>query len=282
MRGRSVNRGRGRSLNRNTGARHAAAARALVARFTAALGLAVMVMTATAARAQESSSGDHWTFEFTPYLWLAGLSGTVGVAPNLPTTSVNASFGDVLSHLDAGFMGLGEVRYGRFMLLTDVSYVSLSADAGNSGALLGSAEVHAKSFNSTVEGGYRIVDSPSLTADGLAGLRVFSVHNEIDFSGGILPPSSPSASDAWVDPVIGARANAPLGSGFSLNGYADVGGFGISSDWTWQIYGGFGYQISDSIAAHVGYRYLDVHHEDGGFLYDVSQQGPLVGLGIRF
>ena len=118
--------------------------------------------------------------------------------------------------------------------------------------------------------------------DGLVGLRVFSIHNEIDFAGGLLPPSGPASSHAWVDPVIGARANVVLGSGFSLDGYVDLGGFGISSDWTWQVYGGVGYQIGNSMTAHAGYRYLDVHHQDGGFLYDASQQGPLLGLGIRF
>ena len=244
--------------------------------------IVALVLSVTGAEAQDSSSGDHWTFQLTPYLWLAGLSGTMGVSQNLPTTTVDASFGDILKHLDAGIMALGEARYGRFMLLTDISYVSLSANAGNTGALLGPAEVHAKSFFSTIEGGYRLVDTPAVTADGLAGLRVFSINNELDFSGGVLPATSASSSDTWVDPVIGVRANAPLGSGFSLNGYVDVGGFGISSDWTWQIYGGVGYQINNSMTAYGGYRYLDVHHQDGGFLYDASQQGPLLGLGIRF
>ena len=243
---------------------------------------AIGCLPAAGAHAQEAATDDGWHFQLTPYLWLAGLSGTVGVAENLPTTSVDASFGDIFNHLDAGIMALGEARHGRFIVLTDVSYVSLSDDAGNTGTLLGSAQVHAKSFNSTVEGGYRFLDSPSIMVDGLAGLRVFSVHNEVDFAGGILPPTNAESSNTWVNPVIGVRVNSPLGSGFSLNGYVDVGGFGIDSDWTWQIYGGVGYQVTQSMTAYAGYRYLDVHHEDAGFLYDVSQQGPLLGLGIHF
>jgi opacity protein-like surface antigen len=245
-------------------------------------GMLALLVSAGMAEAQDSKSSDAWTFQFTPYLWLASLSGTVGASENLPTVSVDASFGDIFSHLDAGFMGIGEARHGRLIVLGDVSYVSLSAGAGSAGPLLGSAEVHAKSFTSTIEGGYRIVNSPSLSVDGLAGLRVFSVSNEIDFSGGLLAPMSPESSDSWVDPVIGVRVIAPLGAGFLANAYGDVGGFGISSDLTWQIYGGLGYQINSSITAYAGYRYLDAHHQDGGFLYDVSQQGPLLGLGIHF
>jgi len=49
----------------------------------------------------------------------------MGVSQNLPPTSVDANFGNILSHLDAGIMALGEARYGRFVLLADVSYVSL-------------------------------------------------------------------------------------------------------------------------------------------------------------
>ncbi len=233
-------------------------------------------------RAQDAPASDQWMFQLTPYLWLAGLNGTVGASANLPTTSIDASFGDILGHLDAGIMALGEARKGRFVALTDITYVSLSADSGGSNPLLGSAHVQARSFTSTIEGGYRALATPGLALDLLGGARVFAVKNTVDFSGAILPPASGESSDTWLDPVVALRAQAPLGGGFSLAGYGDVGGFGIDGDWTWQLYGGLGYQISGSVTGYAGYRYLDVHHEDGGFLFDVSQQGPLLGLGISF
>jgi hypothetical protein len=33
---------------------------------------------------------------------------------------------------------------------------------------------------------------------------------------------------------------------------------------------------------HLGYRYLDVDYEDGDFLYDVAQDGLVLGLSWRF
>jgi hypothetical protein len=244
--------------------------------------LSIGLLVAGSAHADDGAARDKWMFQMTPYLWLAGLNGTVGASANLPSTSIDANFGDIFGHLDAGFMALAEARRDRFVVLADVGYVSLSADSGSSNALLGSAHVNAKSFNSTIVGGYRAVAESGFKLDILGGVRVFSVQNTVDFSGAILSPQSAESSDTWVDPVMAVRAQAPLGAGFSLGAYGDVGGFGIDGDWTWQIYGGLGYAINDSLSAYAGYRYLDVHHEDGGFLYDVSQQGPLLGLGISF
>src|SRR5689334_6815796 len=132
----------------------------------------------TAVRADDSPAGsDKWMFQLTPYLWLAGLNGTVGVSQNLPTMSIDASFGDIFENLDAGIMAIGTARKGRFVALTDISYVSLSADSDGSTALLGSAHANAKSFNSTIEGGYQVMQSPHANVDLLGGLRVFSVQN---------------------------------------------------------------------------------------------------------
>ena len=41
--------------------------------------------------------------------------------------------------------------------------------------------------------------------------------------------------------------------------------------------GDFGYHW-EKTALILGYRYLDVEYEDGDFLYDVKQDGPILGL----
>src|SRR5512142_605322 len=112
------------------GARWASAASLIVAACLAA---------PSARAADNAAASDKWMFQLTPYLWLAGLNGTVGVSQSLPTMSIDASFGDIFSHLDAGIMAIGVARKDRFVALADISYVSLSADSGGSNALLGSA-----------------------------------------------------------------------------------------------------------------------------------------------
>ena len=82
------------------------------------------------ARAQESSP-PQLQFYLTPYLWIAGVSGTSQTPfPGIPTQSASASFGQVLSHLDAiPIMGGAEVRYDWFGLLTDIIEISVKTRA---------------------------------------------------------------------------------------------------------------------------------------------------------
>jgi hypothetical protein len=48
----------------------------------------------------------------------------------------------------------------------------------------------------------------------------------------------------WIDPVVGMRAKQRLSQKQFVSAMLDVGGFGVSSDSTWQMYGGAGYQMT--------------------------------------
>lgn len=50
----------------------------------------------------------------------------------------------------------------------------------------------------------------------------------------------------------------------------------------WDAIANVSYQWTDSISTTLGYRYLDVDYEDNGFLYDVAQQEPVLGISWRF
>ncbi len=104
----------------------------------------------------------------------------------------------------------------------------------------------------------------------------------MSFRPGILAGRSAGKNRTWADPVIGARGRAQFGDGFFLNVYGDVGGFGVSSDLTWQAYGGLGYQVNDWFSAQAGYRYLLEDFDDDGFVYDVALHGPLIEFLFRF
>lgn len=229
---------------------------------------------------------DGWAFEVSPYLWMTSLSGDVGVFQRVPPTSVDFNFNKIFNHIDwpKAAMVSGEARNGRFGILGDVMYVAIKAEAATPGPLFGSVTVKvSQDITSTIEGAYRIVDSPSVKVDGLAGVRLFSVGLELNLSGGILPGRSGSETNTWVDPVIGVRVIVPFGSGFFVSGYGDVGGFGISGgDMTWQFAGNVGYNFNDWLTAYAGFRYLNIQHEDGAFVFDVQQEGPIIGATFRF
>jgi len=235
------------------------------------------------AQALDDSNAPGWRFSVTPYFWMAGIKGDVGAYSNLPPSSIDVAFGDIFNHLDgpSAFVS-GEAWNGRFGMVGDVQYLTLKADASTPGPLYGSATLKQWNFNSTITGAYRVFDSPALSIEALVGSRIFHIDNRIDLSGAILPPRSNDIGDTWATAVAGGRLTVPLPNGFLFGAYADLGGFGISSDWTWQVYGGLGYRVKTWLSAYAGYRYLDVRHRNGGFLYDVSQQGPLLSLRFSF
>jgi hypothetical protein len=43
-----------------------------------------------------------------------------------------------------------------------------------------------------------------------------------------------------------------------------------------------GYQWSRTFGTTLGYRYLDVDYDEDDYLYDVVQQGIILGLGWRW
>jgi hypothetical protein len=61
-----------------------------------------------------------------------------------------------------------------------------------------------------------------------------------------------------------------------------IGGFGVNSDFTWDVMGALGYEVTDSISMIGGYRALGVDYADGDFVFDVVQHGPILGAVFRF
>jgi opacity protein-like surface antigen len=67
-----------------------------------------------------------------------------------------------------------------------------------------------------------------------------------------------------------------------LTGVGDIGGFGVSSDFAWELMGTVNYRINDRTSVSVGYRYYDVDYKDDGFVFDAAQYGPIIGSSFRF
>ena len=80
--------------------------------------------------ATTASLDDDWHVGVTPYIWFAGLHGAVGVLGH--DIGVHASFGDIFSYLNIGLMGEVEARKKRVLLLTDVIWMRLSDEKGDS------------------------------------------------------------------------------------------------------------------------------------------------------
>src|SRR5262249_7438620 len=75
---------------------------------------------------------ESWTFSLTPYLWATSLNGSTTVKGR--TIDVDASFIDIVEHTEIPknlfqLAALGEARYGRFALLTDLIYMKVGLGA---------------------------------------------------------------------------------------------------------------------------------------------------------
>lgn len=64
--------------------------------------------------------------------------------------------------------------------------------------------------------------------------------------------------------------------------YADVGGFGASSQVTWQVLGTIDYRIKDWMVLRAGYRHLYIDYHAKLMRLNLAQSGALFGATFRF
>jgi hypothetical protein len=91
-----------------------------------------------------------------------------------------------------------------------------------------------------------------------------------------------SLYENWFDPFIGLRGRYNLNKALYLTGEADIGGFGIGSEITWQTYAALGCQITRNIYSEVGYRYLYLDYDTTSLIFQGSLRGAQVTVGINF
>jgi hypothetical protein len=230
------------------------------------------------AKTVETQSG--WEFSVAPYFWAAGISGDVRQF-GLPEVHIDSDFSDILDHLDFAFMATAEARYDRYSIVGDMIYVKVEADAHTpNGILAGSVDVTSETFSGTLGVGYAVVDSPNGHLDIVGGVKVWSVDTDIGFNGGLLGGIERKDSAAWVDAVAGLRGNYFFTPEIYMMGWGLVGGGGADIDWDVGL--GLGYKFNDTVSAVAGYRALGVNYENDGFVYNVVQQGPILGVSFRF
>lgn len=252
-------------------------------RLIASIALAVAAMSRSADAGPPHGGADAaWQFQIAPYVWAAGIQGSVATLPSLPTVDVDEGFDDTIRNPDLAFMLLGEARRGRWGLWADLVYLSLSPDASTPGRLFGDVDMDSTTVFGTAAVTYRPFETDGATLDFGAGARLWHVETELEFGAGSLPAVRSEETKSWADPILLAHGRAALGSGFYLFGYGDIGGFSAASDLTWQIIGLVGYRFADWIEGAAGYRYLSVDFKDDGFVWNVDLSGPVLGVTFRF
>lgn len=228
-----------------------------------------------AAGAQAPDNGDstsvdpsRWSFTVTPYLWAAGLDGDMaaeGVGSEIDTGYSFLS----LDNLDLTLAASVEARKGRWTVLLDALYVEFN-DAFDRPLVDADAELSGGYLETSAA--YPAVNVPGLEM--LFGMRYVAVDGTVRLT----PGPDGSASENWLDPLVGARYRHEFNDRWSVTLRGDVGGFGVASELTTNVSAVFGYRLTDAMTLRFGYRALQMDFEDGGIVLDAIAQGYAVGL----
>lgn len=237
----------------------------------------------------QDGRGDAWQFEATPYVWGAGLDGTLKIVGRPQSgVEVQQDFSDLWRVLDFAAMGAFEARKGKWGALFDGVYFKVSDEGsvtGPRGFVSLSADATVTQQMYSLMATYRASEGPSVI-DIVGGLRYSYVKWDVQISASV--PVLPVVqrrfveTNDWIDPVVGARIQHQIADRWTLVGYADIGGFGVNSDFTWQLLAGVNYAFTSNIIGKLGYRYLSVDYDKREFTYDMSTSGFYVGLGFRW
>jgi hypothetical protein len=235
-------------------------------------------MTSTDSNSITTTTDSGWNVRTNMYGWATSMNGDVTVKGF--TAPADVKFSDILDKIDFAFMGVLEVGRGEWSFAADLFYAKLGADKA----------VAPDTFNVGMEqftGNFVVVrnllDDGKTRFDVYGGVRVSYISTDL-FIDRVSPIADTNVSDSktWVDPIIGVRVNHNLSEKFFLRGVADIGGFGIESDLTWQAYAALGYRLNEKSAISIGYRGLGTDYTDGPFAYDVISHGLILGYEYKF
>jgi hypothetical protein len=233
--------------------------------------------------AAETPTDNDWHFGASLYFWGAGIGGETTNGGD-----IDIGFNDILENLDMTYMGTFEARQGKWLLMTDVIYMDVSA--GNHGDIktpLGdiakSSSIEQANWIITPVVGYNLIDDSKWSLDVVGGARYLSmdVTVKLKATGPLNTTRKYETSDSGdvLDAIVGVRGRVNLAQNWYLPYYADIGGG--DSDWTRQIFAGVGYQFNQ-LSVNAGYRYLEWSFKDSDVLDNQNISGPLIGMRYQF
>jgi hypothetical protein len=226
--------------------------------------------------ASAQPASDTWHVTVEPYLMGAAMSGTSGVKGFEAELEMSAS--DILSNLEFGAMGMFGARKGNWGVGADLIYMSLGATTDRPAADLDFSQ---SAF--ALYGLRRISDA----AEATFGIRANGADGSITFKEQSLAPAGTAVSQSkwWFDPIVGLRLHSNSPGRFNAEVYGEVGGFGVGSDFAWQLFPVVSIRMTERTSLDAGYRWIDVNYADGEgaeFTWDVLSQGPVIGFRLQF
>jgi hypothetical protein len=217
--------------------------------------------------ATEDESG--WMVNFTPYLWMAGMSGDATLR-GIEVVDIDISFSDILDDLDFGFAGHMEATKNKFTMFFDINYINISEKPQT-------IVVRVKNTVGELGATYHLG-----LFEILGGVRIIKWKLELTPS---QIPTTFERSKTFVDPIIGARIKGPVSRIITLGARGDIGGFGVGSDFSWNIILDADIRIARWGALYGGYRWWQDDYgenDNKDFQLDLLTSGPILGFTFYF
>jgi opacity protein-like surface antigen len=199
---------------------------------------------------------------------------------------VDVSISDVFDALEMGAMAAYRADNGTWSVTLDATFMGLGGtQTTQRGLVKGDMDVDQTAIVATV--GRRL--TPNIEA--LFSLSYFDLSADLALTTrnpvtGAATTRSASTDASWVDPMLGLQFNAPIADGWRASLRTDVGGFGIGSDFSYQVLANLRWEPNEKVGVIFGYRVIDFDYEDDdGSPYqrfDLTEQGPLVGVTYTF
>ena len=213
---------------------------------------------------------DKWQFKITPYLWIATIKGNTDSDGIDFDTDYNFLS---LDNLDGAFFIAASASKGRWTWQTDLVYLNF-----NDNITIGPIDTGIDLKGDVIELSATYKPQGFEHTEILFGARRVSLELDINLT----PGPQETGGQTWLDPIVGVRYIRPLGERWDAIGRLDVGGFGVSSDFTMNALAGAGFSMTRHSSLFFVYRYLRLDFPKGDLLTDLTAKGLAVGVEFNF
>jgi hypothetical protein len=236
------------------------------------------------ANAQQDDSVKKWNFLTDVYLMFPYMDGETGIGNNL-ILPVDANPGDIFNKLKMAAMLYLEAKTDKWAITSDLVYMNLEQDV-TPGTVINSGTVNAKQLIWEPAGFYRFFKFLEVGVGG----RLNNIQTGIDVRRNVFPAGTEeitgSSSKTWFDPILITRLTADIKDKWLFQFRGDLGGFGVGSDFTWQLQAYAGYRFTKVFQLTAGYRILSTDYNYGEepkeFIFNVNEFGPAIRFGFNF
>lgn len=224
-----------------------------------------MTAAVVAPSAAQDRGNPGWFLRLTPYFWGTNLGGsqTLGFAPESQLVGdFKIPVGDTV--LANGWAARLEVGKGRVRGIVGAWSAGIANSAAftrvddSTVAINGSYDLRWSELElfASVQIGRFIA---ARTVELFGGARYVRYEEELAAGSS----GDTTVTESWVDPVVGGRIFSEIGGPFWAMFTGDIGGFGVGSEFTWQVGGEVGVRVAKPLDLSLRYNYQEVEYNNG-------------------